>query len=71
MEKYLKSRDINNFLEIKNCMIEVFRSIHKQLVDKTQIDCSFSGTTCSSILVVNHKYYSINVGDSRAIVAKY
>lgn len=45
----------------------------KNLVDKlqaTNIDCTYSGTTCVFSVAIDNKFYTANIGDSRCIVCK-
>ena len=46
---------------------EGFFNTHRQLLE-SKIECSFSGTTTVSLLIINKKLYCANVGDSRAIL---
>ena len=51
-------------------IISSFNSLNNNLVQNSNIDCSLSGSTCSSIIINPEKIISINLGDSRAILAK-
>ena len=51
-------------------IISSFNSLNQNLVKNTKIDCTFSGSTCTSIILNQEKIISINLGDSRTILAK-
>jgi len=48
-----------------------FLSTNKSLIEESKIDCSLSGSTCSSLIISQDKLISANVGDSRAVLARY
>lgn len=50
---------------------KAFLSTNKSLVEESKIDCSLSGSTCSSLIISQDKLISANVGDSRAVLARY
>ena len=52
-------------------IISTFNNLNQNLVQNTKIDCSLSGSTCTSIIINQEKIISINLGDSRAVLAKY
>ena len=64
LPKYL--REINDD-SIKNAYL----TVHNSLQNDNKIDSSLSGTTCISIIVSLNKVICANVGDSRAILARY
>ena len=41
-----------------------------QLLNDSDIDCTFSGSTCVLVLMVGNTLITANIGDSRAIVGK-
>ena len=51
----------------------VFLSLQNTLLNSniTKIDSSLSGTTCTSLIISQEKIISMNLGDSRAILARY
>jgi len=54
---------------IKNCLSLVFLQTSKSLLE-SNIDCTFSGSTCVLLLIIKNKVWSANLGDSRAITAR-
>ena len=48
-----------------------YNSLNRNLVENSKIDCTFSGTTCTSIILNPEKIISLNLGDSRVVLAKY
>ena len=67
------SKCLPNFLadtSDKN-IISSYNSLNRNLVENSKIDCSISGTTCSSIILNPEKIISLNLGDSRVVLAKY
>ena len=50
---------------------KAFLSTNKSLIEESKIDCSLSGSTCSSLIISQNKLISANVGDSRAVLARY
>ena len=62
----IQLKDINDE-DIK----KAYLSIHNSLQNENKIDSSLSGTTCTSILVSLNKVICANVGDSRAVLARY
>lgn len=68
IENYIreqKNSDSPN--NIKMAINEGYFNTHRQLLE-SKIECSFSGTTTVSVLIINKKLYCANVGDSRAIM---
>ena len=55
----------------KNGLIKAFLSTNDSLIKESKIDCSLSGTTCTSLLISLDKVICANVGNTRAILAKY
>ena len=52
-------------------IIKAFIDTNNSLINKTKIDCSLSGTTCTSLIITLDKIISANIGDTRAILAKF
>ena len=72
MSSYI-SKCLPNFLldvSDKN-IISSFNTLNQNLVENTKIDCTLSGSTCTSIIINPEKIISINLGDSRTVLAKY
>ena len=68
------SNNLANFLNdisdesIKNAYLRIHDKLQHE---KNKIDSSLSGTTCTSIIISQNKVICANVGDSRAILARY
>lgn len=45
--------------------------MHKELIDNTDIDTRYSGTTCVSTIISKEKIICSNLGDSRAVLVCY
>ena len=52
-------------------IIKAFIDTNNSLINKTKIDCSLSGATCTSLIITLDKIISANIGDTRAILAKF
>ena len=66
------SKCLPNFLadiSDKN-IISSFNSLNQNIVQNSKIDCSLSGSTCTSIILNQEKIISINLGDSRTVLAR-
>jgi serine/threonine protein phosphatase PrpC len=50
---------------------EVILSTNKSLIEESKIDCSLSGSTCTTLLIYPERIISANVGDTRAVIAQY
>ena len=55
----------------KENLIKSFIDINNSLIYNTNIDCSLSGTTCTSLIISLDKIICINIGNTRAILARY
>ena len=55
----------------KEELIQAFIDTNNSLINKTKIDCSLSGTTCTSLIITLDKIICANIGNTRAILAKY
>ena len=62
-------------LHVKNTsneeLINAFIETNNTLINKTKIDCSLSGTTCTSLIITLDKIICANIGNTRAILAKF
>jgi len=47
-----------------------FIQVNEELLNKTNIESDFSGSTCVSVLFTQDKLYCANLGDSRAIIGR-
>ena len=66
--KYISEKNISEIRPIiKNTFIQVNKNISKD----TDIDTTFSGSTCVSLIFTPSKLICANVGDSRCIIGKY
>ena len=67
------SKCLPNFLadtSDKN-IISSFNSLNQNIVENSKIDCTLSGSTCTSIILNQEKIICINLGDSRTVLARY
>ena len=55
----------------KEELIKAFINTNNSLTNNTKIDCSLSGTTCTSLIITLDKIICANIGDTRAILAKF
>ena len=60
----------SDFQKIIDITSNVFVQTNLNLVNDSSIDCTYSGTTCSSLIFSSEKIISINVGDSRCVLGK-
>jgi len=60
-----------NKVSLSKLIKEVFISVNCSLLNEAMTDTQFSGSTCASLLFFPDKVFSANVGDSRAILAKF
>ena len=56
--------------EVEKALKFAFLQTNNDLL-KSNINCTFSGTTVIGVLVLDDKHYSANVGDSRAVLVKF
>ena len=67
-------KSINNdsdFQKILDISSQTFVQTNLNMVNNASIDCTYSGSTCSSIIFSPEKIISLNVGDSRCVIGKY
>ena len=57
--------------KIHEIIKETFIIANDKLVENQEIDCIFSGTTCVSVIFTPEKLICPNIGDSRAVLARY
>ena len=62
---------INNKENLYKTFTNVFLETNKQLCNSYTIDTRFSGSTCVTIILTKNKVISANIGDSRAVLARY
>ena len=48
-----------------------FNLTNKSLLTNSKIDCRLSGSTCTTLIINLEKIICANLGDSRAVLAKY
>ena len=51
-------------------IISSFISTNNSLINNSKIDCSLSGSTCTTLIINLEKIICANLGDSRAVLAK-
>ena len=72
MSENLKHCNILTEIEkIHEIIKETFIIANDKLVENQEIDCIFSGTTCVSVIFTPEKLICPNIGDSRAVLARY
>jgi serine/threonine protein phosphatase PrpC len=52
-------------------LINAFIETNDLLLNKTKIDCSLSGATCTSLIITLDKIICANIGNTRAILARF
>ena len=67
LENELKKVDVNKESGIARALKSAFLHSNQRLISG-HIDCTFSGTTLVSLLMIDKKFYTSNVGDSRAVI---
>ena len=67
------SQNLPSFIkkESKENLVKAFIDINNSLINNTKIDCSLSGTTCTSLIISLDKIICSNIGNTRAILARY
>ena len=55
----------------KEELIKAFIDTNNSLINNSKIDCSLSGTTCTSLIITLDKITCANIGNTRAILAKF
>ena len=60
----------SDFQKITDIASQTFVQTNLNLVNNSSIDCTYSGSTCSSLIFSPEKIISINVGDSRCVLGK-
>ncbi len=56
---------------MKETIIKTFKKINNDLITTSQIDTTFSGSTCVTLLVTPSSLLCANTGDSRAVLGSY
>ena len=59
-----------DFKKISDITSNTFVQTNINLVNKASIDCTYSGSTCTSLIFSPEKIISVNVGDSRCVLGK-
>ena len=66
------SQEVGNSLSnMSKIIIYTFDQLNTLLISNPNINTLTSGSTCSSLILTPNSFISINLGDSRAILAKY
>ena len=71
IKKKYKYITTDNNDEIKEIIKNTFNQIDKNMSKETDIDVTFSGSTCVSLIFTPKKLICANVGDSRCIIGKF
>ena len=61
----------SSFFSISKIITDTFIQMNLSLNTNPNIETSYSGSTCSSIIFTANRIISINLGDSRCILGKY
>ena len=56
--------------KINEIIEKTFKKINEKIINDPNIESTFSGSTCCSVIITPSKIYCANVGDSRAILGK-
>ena len=65
------SQRVVDSTEVKEKLSLCFMQTNESLYRDSRINIRFSGSTCVSVLIVGTKVFCSNVGDSRAVLARY
>ena len=74
MSKFLRNVPLlNNSIqrEVHNKITEAFLLTNRELVEETDINSFFSGSTCVSVIFTPEKLICPNIGDSRAVLGRF
>ena len=72
IKENIKSIDNDSdFEKISLIVSNTFVQTNLNLVNNSSIDCTYSGSTCTSLIFSPEKIISINVGDSRCVLGKF
>lgn len=64
----LKAKNLDS--DPRSALESTFVNCNAELATKSNIDCTFSGTTAVAVYIKGKKIYGCNAGDSRAVLAK-
>ena len=69
----LNNKNIFNYSknQLNKIITKTFSETNNNLNTDERIDSTYSGSTCTSLIFTPKKFFTINVGDSRCILAKY
>ena len=67
------TKTLPNFLRDNSdeAIISGFITTNNTLINNSKIDCSLSGSTCTTLIINLDKIICANLGDSRAVLARY
>ena len=76
MTRLLKGKDLENPTieeqnEIYKLITKGFRGSNNDLIRNVNVNSTFSGSTCVSVIFTPSKLISANIGDSRAVIGRY
>ena len=69
--KDLTSNDLNTKREIHEIIKKTFLKVNEKLIETEEINSTFSGSTCVSLIYTPSKIITANIGDSRAVMGKF
>ena len=70
-KKNLLTKNQKEKKDIYDIIARTFLETNEKLIDNENINSTFSGSTCVSVIYTPYKLYIPNIGDSRAIIGKY
>lgn len=71
MSHHLRKKDILKDKEVHDVIIQTFLEANYKLVTNEDINSTFSGSTCVSVIYTPEKLIVPNIGDSRAVMARF
>lgn len=75
LDSIFQSRNLSNISDcdrddLYSAIIDTFLKVNSNIILSETLDTTFSGSTCSSLIVTQKKVICANAGDSRCIVGK-
>lgn len=70
LQQSIQDNKYMNFSDVENSFLDGYIEVNDEIYDRP-FDVNFSGSTSVSGLIVGSKLYTINVGDSRAVIISF